>query len=119
MVCRWTTVIILGAYGAWGLLSFWYAHALIPAIIPAVSVAAAVGVALQKAWSRILVLLLAALFVGTWIFSLWLASTAGAFRGWSPHKVVISVLPGAFYSSLALFCCFVVVARWREPASQS
>jgi hypothetical protein len=115
---RWMTVIILGAHGAWGLLNVWYAHALIPAIVPVASVAAAVGVALHQAWSRVLVLLLAGLFVGTWILSLWLASSAGAFHGWSARNIVISVLPGAFFSSLAVFCCFVVVARWRAPSGE-
>jgi uncharacterized membrane protein len=111
-------VAILGAYGFWGLLDVWYAHALLPAIMPAASVAAAVGVALHKTWSRILVLMLGALFVGTWIFSLWLATEARAFRGWPAHNIVLSVLPGAFFSSLAVFCCFVVLARWRAPPGQ-
>jgi hypothetical protein len=118
-VYRWMTVIILAAHGAWGLLNSWYAHAWIPAIVPTASAAAAVGVALHKAWSRILVLMLAALFVGTWTFSLWLAFEAGAFRGWSARKIVVSALPGAFFSSLAIFCCFVVVARWRAPPGQT
>ncbi len=115
----WLTVLILGAYGFWGLLNVWYVHAMLPAIVPAASVAAAIGVALHKTWSRILVLILAALFVGTWIFSLWLATEARAFRGWSAQNIVLSVLPGAFFASLAAFCCFVVVARWRAPPGQN
>jgi hypothetical protein len=106
------TAIILAVYGVWGLTDCVSAHAWIPGIAPAASIIAATGVMLRKVWARILVFVLAGLFVGTWLFSLFLAVSAGAYRGWPPRNVVISLLPGAFYSGLAVFCCIVVAVRW-------
>ena len=115
----WTTVVVLGGYGAWRLTNCWYAHAWVPAIGPAASIAAAVGVALRKWWSRPLVLLLALLFVGTWLYYTWLATTAGFYRGWPLRNVVISLLPGLFFSSIAVFCCYVVAVRLRPSQRQT
>jgi hypothetical protein len=115
----WITVVVLGAYGGWGLVDCWYGHAWVPAIPPAASVVAAAGVALRKGWSKLLVSVLTALFVGSWLLSVSLAISAGAFGGWSLSKVVISLLPGAFFSSLAVFCCAVVLVRFQAPHGQT
>jgi hypothetical protein len=115
----WLTVAALGGYGVWGLIHSWHAYSWVTAIGSAASIAAAVGVALRKQWSRPLVLLLAALFVGTWLLSVWLVSSAGYYRGCAMREVVISVLPGLFFSSIAVFCCYVVAVRLRSSQGQT
>jgi len=115
----WTTVVVLGGYGAWGLTNSWYAHAWVPAIGAAASIAAAVGVALRQWWSRPLVLLLGLLFVGAWLYYTWLANAAGFYRGWPLHNVVISLLPGLFFSGIAMFCCYVVAVRLRPSQGRT
>ncbi len=115
----WMTAVVFGTYGAWGLFECWQERAWVPAIPPAASLVAAAGVALRKRWSKLLVLVLAAFFISTWLLSVTLAISAGAYRGWSLPKVVISLLPGAFFSSLALFCSAVVVIPFRAPQGQT
>jgi hypothetical protein len=107
----WLTAIVLAAYGVWGLTNCLYAHAWIPAIAPAASLVAATGVILRKVWARMLVYVLAVLFVGTWVFSLSLAVSAGAYRGWPLRNIVTSLFPGGLYSGMAVFCCIVVTVR--------
>jgi hypothetical protein len=92
---------------------------LISAIGPVASIVAAAGVGLRQRWSRPLVLLLAVLFVGTWLYYLWRAVAGGFFHGWLLLKVVISLLPGLFFSSIAAFCCYVVVVRLRRSQGQT
>jgi hypothetical protein len=115
----WTTVIILSGYGLWGLMSCWQTHAWVSAIGPVASIVAAVGVALRKLWCRPLVLLLALFFVGTWIYYMWHASVTGFYHGWPLRNVVISFLPGLFFSSVAMFCCYVVAVRLRPSHGQT
>jgi hypothetical protein len=115
----WATVVVLGGYGAWGLINCLHAHAWVPAIGSAASIAAAIGVALRKSWSRPLVFLLALLFVGTWVYYTWLASTGGFYRGWPLRNVVISLVPGFFFSGIAAFCCYVVAVRLRPSQGQT
>jgi hypothetical protein len=115
----WTTVIVLSGYGVWGLMNCWHAHVWVLGIGSAASIAAAAGVALRKSWSRPLVLLLAMFSVGTWLYHMWLVSAAGFYRGWPLRNVVISVLPGLLFSSIAVFCCCVVAVRLRPSHGQT
>jgi hypothetical protein len=115
----WLFVVALVGYGTWGLIHSWHVHSWVTAIGSCASIAAAVGVALRKRWSRPLVFLLAALFVGTWLLSVWFVSSGGYYRGCAVRDVVILVLPGLLLSGIAIFCCYVVAVRLRSSQGQT
>ncbi len=106
----WATAIVLGGYGVWGLMACWRAQALVPAIGPAAAIVAAAGVGFRQPWSRPLVLLLALLFVGRWLYSTWFAVAGGFYRGWPPRNVALSHFPCCPVSFYRVLQCSVVMS---------
>lgn len=107
------TVALLVLYGGYAIWSAISERSLIFALAAAVAVVACVATARLLAWSRYLVYLLTAAFIGTWAYSLYVAALVGYFSLFSTSQIVLSLAPGVLLVVLSCFCSFVVFRQFR------
>jgi len=105
---RHWVVLLLAVYGAYGLVLSLSSSQTLSTIYSVMLLVAAVGVALRTAWARYLVYALTIVFVATLAFSIWNAANAGFFQSSGVSRSILSLMPGAAFGLLGLFCCYVV-----------
>jgi hypothetical protein len=105
--------------GAYGIMQAITDHSVLAAIAGVAAFVAAVGAALLKPWSRYLVYLLTAAIVGGWLYSLYLAGTAGYFTLYSRSQIVSQLAPGAFLVLLSCYCAYAVFRQFRVSAAKT
>jgi hypothetical protein len=107
------TVALLALYGAYDAWVAIQERAWLPGVVAVLAIVACVGTAMLRAWSRYLVYLLTAVFVGTWIQSLYEAAAAGYFSLLSARQIATSLAPGAFLALLSCACAWLVSRQFR------
>lgn len=104
---------LYGAYAVWQAIAN---HSFAFALVGVVAIVACVAAARLLAWSRFLVWLLAAAFIGGWAYSVYAAAAAGYYRAFSGQQIVISLAPGIFLVALSCFCASAVFKQFRASS---
>lgn len=107
---------LYGAYAGWQAISD---HSLMFALVALVSVVACVAAARLLAWSRFLVWLLAAAFIGAWAYSVYAGVVAGYYGAYSGSQIAISLAPGVFLVALSVFCAYAVFKQFRASPGRT
>jgi hypothetical protein len=113
------TIALLALYAAYDAWVAVQERAWIPAVVAALAAVACVGAAMLRAWSKYLVYVLTAVFVGTWMQSLYQAAAAGYFRLLPARQIAISLAPGAFLALLSCACAWMVSRQFRTGSPRS
>jgi hypothetical protein len=107
------TVALLALYAAYDLWIAVVERSWLSGLAALVAVVACVGAALLRPWSRYLVYVLTAAFIGTWGYSLYTASVAGYFNLYTTQQLVVSLAPGALLVVLSAACTYFVTRQFR------
>jgi type IV secretory pathway VirB6-like protein len=113
---RHMVVVLLVMYGLYGTAHLVSIHAWSMAFLPVATLVAASGVALRKSWPQYLVYVLSLLWVAQWSYYVWRAANSGYFRSSGVELSALSLMPGAAFLVLIIFCCYVVTAS--QPAAE-
>jgi peptidoglycan/LPS O-acetylase OafA/YrhL len=113
------TVALLALYGAYAIWQAISNHSLLFALAGVVSIVACVAAARLLAWSRFLVWLLAAAFIGAWAYSVYAGVVAGYYSTSSGRQIAIALAPGILLVALSCFCAYAVFKQFRAPARQA
>jgi hypothetical protein len=106
-------VALLALYSVYGVWTAITEHSLLSALTGAVALVACVGIARLKAWSRFLVYVLTAAFIGTWGYSVYDAFNAGYFSLVTPREIVLSLFPEIVLVVLWCLCTYFVFRQFR------
>lgn len=107
------TVALLALYGGYAIWSAIMGRSLIFAPAAVVAVVACVATAKLLAWSRYLVYLLTAAFIGAWAYSVYAAASAGYFSLFSTSEMALSLVPEGVLVVLSCFCSYAVFKQFR------
>ena len=109
------TVALLALYGAYGFWELIVYRSAMSAVIGTLALVACVATAKLLAWSRYLVYLLTAVFIGTWLHSIYAAAAVGYFRPYSAAQITAQLAPGVLLAGLSSFCAYAVFRQFRAP----
>ena len=89
------------------------------AVAGVLSAVACIGTARSARWSRYLVYLLTAAFLGTWSYSIYDAVRAGFYGNSSAGEIAWSLLPESLLLGILCLCSYVVFAHARAAPRPS
>ena len=107
------TVALLGLCSGYALWLAVTGRSLLFASAAAVAAVACVAAARLLAWSRYLVYLLTAVFIGLWAYSVYDAAQVGYFSLYSPRQIAMQLAPGGLLIVLSCFCSYAVFRHFR------
>lgn len=113
------TVALLALYGVYAIWSAFSERSLLFALAAAVAVVACVATAKLLAWSRYLVYLLTAAFIGAWAYSLYAAARVGYFSLFSASRIASALAPAALLALLSCFCSYAVFRQFRAAPKRT
>lgn len=110
------TTALLVVYSAYAFMVGWVEDSWPLRLGGALAVVATYGVAILRPWSRYLVYLLTAGFIGKLAHSLWYAHTAGYFdvQFGSARQSFASLVPSSVLVVLSLLCCYFVYQHFTD-----
>jgi hypothetical protein len=112
-------VLLLLAYGLYGLDDAFESQLWWLAVLPAVALAAALGIALRARWGTLVTYAISALFVIYWSWGIITAARVGIFQSRPPLEAALMLVPGIAFGLLAGFCCYAsrLPTRQDDPSS--
>jgi hypothetical protein len=108
------TIALLAIYAAYAGWTAYWNRSFLYALISAAAVVACAGTAMLKPWSRFLVYLLTAAFIGTWGYSIYDSVAAGYFSSRPTSQVMRLIALEACLAALSGFCAFAVYRHFRR-----
>lgn len=87
----------------------------------AVAAITCVGTAFMKPWSRYLVYLITAGFIGKWGWSIFVGLRSGyfSFQFGSPRQALVSLAPGMLMVALSCVCAWLVYRDFKRLAART
>ena len=109
-------VLLLFAYGLYGLVDTFEFRLWWLALLTVAVLVAAIGVALKARWGSLVTYAISALFVIYWLWGVITAARVGYFQSRPPLEAALSLVPGIAFGLLAGFCCYASKPRGEQPA---
>ena len=113
------TVALLAIYAAYAFLTASAIRSWMFVLVGAVAVCACIGTAMLRPWSRYLVYVLTAGFIGNLAYSIYAGAEAGyfSFQFQTPGAAARSLVPGLVMAVLSAACCVLVYRYFSRRAA--